>query len=202
MGMSNSTLERIFDPFFTTKTSGHGLGLSATLGIIRAHNGGLQVESKIGEGSQFRVLFPISEQAPIELPIVPQTLAKPVRKATVLIVDDEKLVRQVATEGLKVMGLNVLSAKNGQEALDIYQAQEEIDVIILDMKMPVMDGVETYRRLKQMGLTAKVIICSGFSEAEALDEVMRAGNVGYLAKPYGFKDMSAKVLEMLEQGTP
>ena len=180
-GMDESTRRRIFDPFFTTKFTGRGLGLSSVLGIIRGHKGLLTVDSYPGAGTKFRVFFPVSSVGARE----ERSLARQVRDSgTVLVVDDEDIVRKMAKAGLERLGFTVLTAMNGSEALRIYAEQNQsIDCVLLDMTMPVMGGEETLKGLLQIRPDAKVVAMSGFHEREAKQR-FGSGVSGFVQKPF------------------
>jgi signal transduction histidine kinase/ActR/RegA family two-component response regulator len=195
-GMDEPTKSRIFDPFFTTKFAGRGLGLSAVLGIIRGHRGALMLESHPGKGTTFRVYFPVSGQE-TDVAAVPAQLTTRGR-GTVLVVDDEDLVRRTARLVLTSAGYEVVTATDGAGALTAYEAMPgQIDAVLLDMTMPVMSGEETLTRLLARWPQAAVIVTSGYGEQEAQ---RRLGNraIGFLQKPFTAAQLARKISEVLK----
>lgn len=196
-GMDEATLAKIFDPFFTTKFAGRGLGLSAVLGIVRAHHGALKVYSKPGQGTTFKVLFPAS--------LNPVARSAPAIKrqlngvGTVLVVDDEEVVRTTARLTLEHYGYNTIIANDGVRALDFYRSQpREIGLVLLDLTMPVMGGEETLRNLQTMNPRVKVLLSSGYNEVEAVQRFAGKGLAGFIQKPYTAAALAEKVKEALD----
>ncbi len=192
-GMDESIVSRIFDPFFTTKFLGRGLGLAAVQGIVRGHKGVLKVYSQPGQGSTFKVLFPATERVP--------TVAAPraggealAGYETILVIDDEQIVRQTAKSMLESYGYSVLVAENGREGVDLFRVvHEKVALVILDMSMPVMSGEETLRNLKLADPQTPVILSSGFNEVEAIRRFTGKGLAGFIQKPYSALDLARRV---------
>ncbi len=197
-GMDHETISRIFDPFFTTKVSGRGLGLSAMLGILRGHRAGITIYSEIGRGSTFRIYFP-AHQAPGK----PQKTAKPharpnLPSGTVLIVDDELTIRATAGAMLESLGLSVIEAADGVEAVEFYKSKgNDILVVLLDLTMPRMDGKAAFEAILELNPSAKVILTSGYNQHEALEPFTGAQPAGFLKKPYQYKDLRAELEKTL-----
>jgi len=200
VGMDEATRQRIFDPFFTTKEMGRGtgLGLASVYGIIKNHEGFINVYSEKGEGTTFNIYLPASEKKIIE----EKELAKEVIKGTetVLLVDDENVIIYAVERLLKEMGYKTLIARSGKEAVKIYKKnKDKIDVVILDMIMPDMGGGETYDRLKEINPDIKVLLSSGYSINGEAKEILKRGCNGFIQKPYRSKELSQKIREILDK---
>jgi PAS domain S-box-containing protein len=195
-GMDAETIGRIFDPFFTTKFTGRGLGLSAMLGIVRGHRAGIRVESTPGEGTIFTLLFPASESTVVlEAPE-----AEPARtmSGTVLVVDDESIIRDLARSALEGAGFRVLEARDGLEAVAFFEAGlERADLVLLDMTMPRMGGADAFRRIRSLAPEVRVLLTSGYTQKEALESLVDLPPDGFLPKPFRIRELVAKVREML-----
>lgn len=195
-GMDVDTIAKIFDPFFSTKFTGRGLGMAAVQGVVRGHRGAIKVQSEIGKGSTFRVLFPAVSTAAAEIDNKGDAATVCLGSGTVLLVDDEEAIRDIGSEMLHLLGYEVITACDGREALDIYQARSDFTFVILDLTMPKMDGRETFEKLQQINKDVKVFISSGYSEDEVARFFSDKGWAGYIQKPYVFstiKDVIAKV---------
>jgi two-component system cell cycle sensor histidine kinase/response regulator CckA len=198
-GMDEDTLKKIFDPFFTTKFAGRGLGLSAVLGIVRSHHGALKVYSHPGRGTTFKLLFPISKEADVEAGT--PAAGDLEGSGTVLIVDDEDLVRRTASSALERYGYRTLLDSNGREAVDVYRQEPEIALVLLDLTMPVMSGEETLRQLQAIRREVRVLLTSGYNEAEAVQRFAGKGLSGFLQKPFTAANLAERVKQVIAQST-
>ena len=198
VGMDDETRKRIFDPFFTTKERGRGtgLGLASAYGIIKNHDGIIIVQSEKGKGTTFTIYLPASDKVVSEAPVSPQTQLS--GTGTILLVDDEEMILDIGKSMLEKLGYHVLTADSGQTALDIVrQNSAEVDLVILDMIMPEMNGGETYKRLKEINPGIKVILCSGYSLDGVANDVLNQSSDGFLQKPFDIKKLSHKVQDAL-----
>lgn len=197
-GIPEPQLPRIFDPFFSTKFSGRGLGLAGALGIARGHRGCIQVRSIEGEGSTFRILLPIGEARPA-IPLAPRAIslashAKAPKR--LLVVDDEEVVRLVASDFLERLGFPVDSASDGDEALGLLRRSPGVyGLVLLDLTMPTLSGIEVLRSMKMEGLDVPVLMTSGFALWELPQDLTETG-AGFIQKPYSMAGLEGKVREL------
>jgi CheY-like chemotaxis protein len=198
-GIAPQDLPRIFDPFFSTKevNKGTGLGLATAYGIIKSHRGFIQVESQPGQGARFSVYLPAMRKGALAPAPVPARSAAP-EQGTILVVDDETIVRQLAKAILERQGYTVLMADGGHEALQLYQQQgDRIDLVILDLTMPKMSGRVCYQELRKLNPNVKVMLSSGYSADETVQALLDEGAIGFVQKPYRVEDMARAVREVL-----
>ena len=197
-GMDAATLERIFDPFFTTKFTGRGLGLAAVLGIVRGHKGGLSVESEVSRGTVFRLLFPTSTKAPLPKPRPAETAPD---YRTVLVIDDEEVVREAISDALDSRGFHYLLAGDGDEGLQVCRDRgEEIGLVILDLSMPGRSGEDTFRALRRILPAVPVLLSSGYGEEQAKANFAGDDLAGFLQKPYRLSTLLPEVERCLKAG--
>jgi two-component system, cell cycle sensor histidine kinase and response regulator CckA len=201
-GIPPENLPRIFDPFFTTKTlsRGTGLGLASVYGIIRSHQGLIDVESQVDRGTCFRIHLPIKSAKQGAPPPLSPGGALPEGRETLLLVDDEPLVIQ-ATEGMLTrLGYTLLTAGSGQEALALFEREHtRIDLVILDMIMPGMNGSETFDRLQAVDPQVKVLLSSGYSRSGQAEAILSRGGRGFIPKPFDMTAISRKIREILDE---
>jgi len=201
IGMDEETQRRIFEPFFTTRETGKGtgMGLASSYGIIKNHAGIINVYSKKDEGTTFNIYLPtievpISEQGPGEREKEVQQGSE-----TILLVDDEDMIIDVGREMLMAMGYKVLSAGGGKKAIDVYKKnKDKIDLVILDMIMPDVNGGDVYDKLKEISPDIKVILSSGYSISGQATEILDRGCDGFIQKPFNIKQMSQWIRKVLD----
>jgi len=202
-GMGREALGKLFEPFYSTKFAGRGLGLAAVQGIVKGHQGYLKVVSEPGLGTSVTVLLPESAAAACPDP----SLERPARdrlaagwkgSGTVLLVDDEEAVRQVGCAMLEALGFTPVSARDGVEALAVFQQTPGIVLVILDLTMPRLDGAGCFRELRRLDPEVKVIMSSGFSEQEVTREYAGLGLAGFIHKPYTAAGLTGIIRKVIE----
>ncbi len=209
IGMDEAIQERIFDPFFTTKKRdrGTGLGLASAYGIITQHKGAIRVQSRRGQGAEFIIHLPAAaEQTGADSRRTGAGTSSPPLCAgneTILLVDDEEMVLEVARDLLLHLGYQVILAHSGREAVEIYEERgEKIDLVVLDMIMPEMGGGATFDALKQMDPMVRVLLSSGYSEDGRARSILQRGCCGFIQKPFDIHEFSRRLREVLDAAPP
>ena len=198
-GMDAPTRSRIFEPFFSTKFTGRGLGLSAVLGIVRSHQGSIEVESEPGRGTCFRLWFPVSHH---KAPLASTSPADQAVQASghVLLVDDEDTVRRLGRRVLERAGFRVSTASDGLEALELFRTNPgDFDCVVLDLTMPRMDGAEALAALHQLRPELPVLLASGYTEHELSARFKDQTVSGFIEKPYEVETLVHLVCEVVRQ---
>jgi len=199
IGISKDVINHIFEPFYTTKGEGKGtgLGLASVYGIVKIHNGYIYCSSKPEKGATFTIYFPVSNKVIIE-----SESHQVIRKGngSILVVDDEEDVRYLTKEMLEELGYEVLTAESGNEAVEIFKKKkDEIDIVILDMIMPVMSGGETYFQLKKIKEGVRVLLASGLNRDGEMSEILNDGVLGFIQKPFRMEELSKLISEALNK---
>lgn len=200
IGMDQQTIKRIFDPFFTTKemSRGTGMGLASAYGIIQNHGGFFEVNSQIGNGSELSFYLPATNGSYQTETQIDQGQVMGGNE-TILLVDDEVIIADVASEMLENLGYTVILAMNGREAIEIYEReQSKVNLVILDLIMPGMNGSKTFDYLKQINPDVKVLLSSGYSLSGEASSIMERGCRGFIQKPYDINKLSQKIREVME----
>lgn len=201
-GMDEETVEHLFEPFYTTKEMGRGtgLGLAMVYGIVKQHNGFITVHSEVGKGTTFRVYLPaISEDVVPE--VEDSDILPPLGTETLLLVDDEELVRELAAQILTRHGYTVLQAVNGREALNLFKKEySQISLVVLDLIMPEMGGTECLKELLKIDPGVAVLVASGYSAEAPVKETIQMGAKGFVRKPFRVKELLRDVRRVLDEG--
>ena len=198
-GMNDETLQRIFEPFFTTKTTkdhmGTGLGLPTVLGIVEGHQGAVEVKSRVGAGTTFKIYLPIGVLSPERPQLERRTNGG---RGVILVVEDEATLRDLAKSALESLGYGVETAEDGLAGVALFRAcHPRLRAVLLDMKMPNMGGLEAFGQMQQIDASVPVIICTGYGENEEVQRILSGGGAGLLPKPYRVAQL-ADALEQVE----
>ena len=198
-GMTSDVVDRMFDPFFTTKELGHGLGLAATLGILKAHKGAIRVYSEPGSGTTIRVIIPLSGSSRTPAKKRPQpTMIEEASLA--LVADDMEYVRTVTKKMLEMLGYEVVLCENGKEAVEMFQRRnQQIELVVLDIIMPEMDGREAFKEIKSIRDDVPVILMSGYSEETITSSVAGRGPVRFIQKPFEAPELELCIRSLKEK---
>jgi CheY-like chemotaxis protein len=197
-GIAEADLEKLFDPFFSTKFIGRGLGLSVVLGIVQAHGGAITVESAQGQGSVFRVYWPVSTEAVPSRPEPAVQTAEPEGGGTILLVEDDAFLRMATGAMIEKMGFPLLTAEDGIEAVEVFrQHQAAIRLVLTDLTMPRMGGWETLAALRRLDPNLPVILASGYDKAQVMASPHTDRPQVFLGKPYGLQQLRDAVAQAL-----
>ena len=199
-GIPSGIRERIFDPFFTTKFTGRGLGLAAVLGIVRAHKGAIEIESEPGRGSTFRLFFPVCAE-----PVAPAAPADPAAPfsgtgRTILIADDEQILRETMRDLIQRLGYTVYLAADGAAAVELFRLHhKKLDAVLLDFAMPHLDGAAAFDAMHAIDPRPPIILMSGYSEEEALHRFSGRGLAGFIQKPFPIQVLLSTLAAVLSR---
>ena len=189
-GMSPETLSRIFEPSFSSKANGRGIGLAAVAGIVDSHQGCIDIQSAIGEGTQVRVVLPIGEVSLVNREVSDEELCGWTGSGTVLVVDDEETVRQVAKDTLERCGFDVVTAEDGEDAVEKFAScDDSLVAVLIDLTMPRLSGVEAVSRIRRVDQTVPVIVSSGYEKGDATRRFAGIGTAQFIQKPYQTKHL-------------
>lgn len=200
IGMEEEVRRQAFDPFFSTKedgaVKGTGLGLATVYGIVKNHGGAVEIRSEVGMGTSVTVLLPKGKKQ-AEIKEVGRETTEPGR-GRILVVDDEDIVREMAKDMLESQGYEVMTARNGFEGVEVYeQHQHEINGVLLDLKMPRMDGKEAFSRMKQINPDVRVLLSTGYGLNEEVQSILDEGAIGLVAKPYRLHELSESIKKLI-----
>lgn len=204
-GMDRHILERIFEPFFTTKAPGEGtgMGLAVVHGIVKSHGGGVVVESEIGQGSSFHMLFPKVESTPMAAGVVAKPLQVVGRLESILLVDDEEPLLTIGQELLEHLGYKVVAKASSKEALTTFEAQpDRFNLVITDYTMPKMNGVEFAKALLRVRPDIPIILCTGYSDVISAEQAKSLGIKEFLMKPFAFRELGDVIRAVLNGHQP
>jgi CheY-like chemotaxis protein len=205
-GIKREDLVRIFDPYFTTSTAGTGLGLSTTHAIIRKHGGTIDVQSEHGAGTSVKILLPASDEVAPDSASLSATVAAEPAGASILVIDDEEMIREVVGDILADLGYEVTTCRSGEEAIHLFKEKapdkSPFTVVIMDLVIPGgMGGVATAQQILELAPHTKLIASSGYASDPAMEEYMKYGFSCRIVKPYNSDELS-RVLEGVLHNPP
>jgi len=201
-GMDNKVIQHIFEPFYTTKEvgKGTGLGLAVVYGVVKSHNGFIYCESELEKGTTFHILFPALKNVRTQEVIEPPQPGQiPMGTETILLVDDEKSILDTGKDTLSLYGYKILTAENGEQTMEIYQSQmENIELVILDLIMPGQGGKKCLSDLIAINPRVKVLMTSGYSSSQQIEELIQTGAAGFISKPYRPEDLLFTIRNIID----
>jgi len=200
-GMKEEEKEKIFEPFFTTKFQGRGMGMAAVYGIIKSHDGAITVESEPGKGTVVRIYLPaIEAKEEVKKEVVPRPTVELAKgEGTILVIEDEEPLVELFRQILEMLGYRVLEARTGREAVEFAKTFDgRIDLALLDIQLPDMEGGKIYPLIMEARPDLKVIVCSGYSIDGPTQAILDAGAEGFVQKPFLISTLAEKLKEVLE----
>jgi CheY-like chemotaxis protein len=201
-GIPADIIGRVFEPFFTTKETGKGtgMGLAAVYGTVRGHHGIVKIISNVGHGTTVLVQLPILKETVENKEDTAPSSIQTVSGISILLADDEAIVRETASEMLKRAGHNVIVCTNGKEALDYFRTHQTIDLVILDMVMPIMNGLETFRAMKKIRSDVCAVLSSGYTLNDSVQNILDEGVMNFLQKPFRRSELLQVIQDTLGKG--
>jgi CheY-like chemotaxis protein len=201
LGIDDDTMPHLFEPFFTTKEVGEGtgLGLSTVYGIVASHGGHTECSSTPGQGTTFSAYFPALDGSPGAAVTTAEAAEYGAGgNETILVVDDEQSILEIAQETLRHFGYRTLIASSGERALELYRQRDDIDLVVLDVGMPGMGGLRCLDELRTLDPSVRVLVASGYTEDANISDLRSRGACDFIGKPYQLPDLLAKVRSVLD----
>ena len=200
-GIKEENIKNIFETFFTTKDKkGVGIGLSTVKEIVNSYNGTIKVKSEFGVGTSFKILIPSIKQTVYEPKETIKEKHEPSIKGNVLLVDDEEVIREIGNDMLNSLGINCITACNGEEGIEIYKKnRDKIDIIILDIELPGISGEKVFDILKQINPDIKILIASGYGKDYLEKKIFQRKIKNFMAKPFQLNQLSNKLNELIKE---